>query len=235
MRWTGDTSGGDWLLPRLGTWGSVTSLLPRDYEAYVRVLPPEPDGGVTPQVLAALTVPLTMATTTPEQITIGVWDGFGELHPDSGMVWVLAGLDTDAGELAKLQAAAEAEYKHEHRAALDPDVARAVERIDGRPGDDLLHLPHRDYVLLEGSLDELADPLWGCGAGIGWTSTGNGPMPQLIWPADHAWCLSAEIDDDSAVIGGSAHLVAAIRATPGIEVLPVGPDDRLVRDVQRAD
>lgn len=234
MRWTADTARGAWIRPRLGEWGSVTSLLPRGYEAYVRVLPPEPDGGITAKVLAALTVPLNAATTTPGEVIIGVWDGFGELHPGTGMVWAMGGPDTDPEELAALQAAAEVDYRREHLEALDPDVRRAVERVDGLPGDDLLHLPHRDYVLLEASLHELSDPDWGYTAGIGWASSGHGPMPQLIWPADRAWCFGAEIDDDTAVIGGSAQLVAAILATRGIEALPVGPDDHLVLGGQPA-
>ena len=52
---------------------------------------------------------------------------------------------------------------------------------------------HGGVHVPEGS-DELADETWPHRAGIGWTSVFDGPLPQLVWPADRSWVVATEID-----------------------------------------
>jgi hypothetical protein len=51
--------------------------------------------------------------------------------------------------------------------------------------------------------------------------------PSLLWPTDHSWCIGTEIDFDSTLVGGSADVIAAVRAAPGLDAWPVEPDDDL--------
>ena len=52
-------------------------------------------------------------------------------------------------------------------------------------------------------------------------------MPQLVWPADHAWCVASEIDWDSTVVGGSRAAIDAVLATDSLETFEVTADDDL--------
>lgn len=40
MRWTGEVARGEWLRARLDGWGQVGGVVPRGFEAYVRILHP---------------------------------------------------------------------------------------------------------------------------------------------------------------------------------------------------
>ncbi|RFA07549.1 hypothetical protein B7R21_15270 [Subtercola boreus] len=50
----------------------------------------------------------------------------------------------------------------------------------------------------------------------------EGPMPQLIWPADHAWLVASEIDWDSTIVAGPRTLIDALLSMSAIEALEVG-------------
>lgn len=169
--------------------------------------------------LAALIRLLAPATTTPEA-TIGIWDGWGDLHPESISVGTVP--PVSAAELAELNR----RYRAERAAAIDPRLAAAVRRVDGRAGSELLHLPGRDYALLRGRLEELTDPDWGFSAGIGW-SRFRTPRPQLIWPDDRAWFVGSEIDFDSTLVGCSREVADAVLASPDFEALEVPVDGDL--------
>ncbi|MEJ7741811.1 MAG: hypothetical protein WKF73_04215 [Nocardioidaceae bacterium] len=54
--------------------------------------------------------------------------------------------------------------------------------------------------------------------------------PQLTWPSDHAWCVAAEVDFDSTLVGGSHDLITAVVADRALEALPIDPDGRLTSD-----
>jgi hypothetical protein len=68
----------------------------------------------------------------------------------------------------------------------------------------------------------------GAAAELGWTNT-NGSFvreaPSLIWPADRAWFVSSDVDQDSTFVGGSSALLAALQADPRLEAWPVMPTD----------
>lgn len=56
---------------------------------------------------------------------------------------------------------------------------------------------------------------------MGWSHGLPGPMPQLIWPADHAWAIATEIDFDSTLIGGTFDLINELIGHPAIEAVRV--------------
>ncbi len=195
-------------------------------------------GFLAPVSLAALVEPLGAATTTPDDVTIGVWDGWGELSPETMSVFAWFDEPHGSPEAAAKTRALEGELREHKSAAVSAEVARAVHTGSfGDPRQLVLQLPGRDYVLLTTALDELADPTWPYRAGIGWIPEsspfgGSGPMPQLIWPADRAWCIASEIDFDSTVIGGSRSLIDAILAS-GLEALAVPEDGDLSENGDR--
>jgi hypothetical protein len=97
-----------------------------------------------------------------------------------------------------------------------PEIRNAIEHGP------LLGLPHREYVLLTGGLDELADPTWVERARMG---RGVLPGPQLIWPADHRWLVASEIDWDSTIVAGPRALIDAVLEDDHFEAFAVREDD----------
>ena len=68
--------------------------------------------------------------------------------------------------------------------------------------------PGWEYVLIEAGREQAA--VWR--KDHGW----KGVLPDLMFPADHAWLLSTLWDDDWTCIGGSRELVNAFLAHPGL-------------------
>jgi hypothetical protein len=57
---------------------------------------------------------------------------------------------------------------------------------------------------------------------------GDGSLPDLFFPADRSWLVSALWDDLWTDVGGSAALVAALHRHPLVSAHPVGPDEDAV-------
>lgn len=57
--------------------------------------------------------------------------------------------------------------------------------------------------------------------------------PNLCWPSDRTWFLSTDIDLDSTLIGGSRRVIDELRATDGLEVLLLNPDDSIAGDADQ--
>lgn len=177
------------------------------------------EGWFDPRLLAALTVHLRAACETPEQVTAGIWNGFGELGTSSGAVFV-SSADGDSQELERERARVETELA----ASVGPEVRRAV------AAGPFLRWPGRDFMLFDTSLSELADPGWVYSAGLGWTTDFPGVMPQLLWPADHAWVVASEIDFDSTIVAGSRALIDAVLADDRFEAFEIAEDSDLSWD-----
>ncbi|WP_072314052.1 hypothetical protein [Agrococcus sp. Marseille-P2731] len=176
------------------------------------------DGWFDPALMARLTSSLRTHTAEPDDVTIGVWSGWGT---PATYGWLVPE-DGDAAAAA-VEPVVAAQLRRQERAggapAFSPAFLRARERGP------LLHLPGRDYVLLAAALTELADPDWGYGAGIGWDPRFDGdPSPQLVWSADRAWIVATEIDWDSTIVGGPAALIAEVLADPAFEAFEVAAD-----------
>jgi hypothetical protein len=52
---------------------------------------------------------------------------------------------------------------------------------------------------------------------------GGGSLPDLLFPADHSWLVSALCDDTWTDIGGSADLITALHRNPLVNARPSGP------------
>lgn len=80
-------------------------------------------------------------------------------------------------------------------------------------------LPNREFVLLQGESADFQTwraPQWPDKYGD------ELPTPAYVWPADHAWCVTGDVDPHFATIAGTA---AAIDAVLGIEGLDIVRDD----------
>ena len=85
-----------------------------------------------------------------------------------------------------------------------------------------LRLPYRDYLLFRGPLRAALDL-----AGREPSYAFEPQSPSLLWPADHSWCVSTEIDFDSTLIGGADDLIGAVLTAPGLDAWPIEPDHDL--------
>jgi hypothetical protein len=176
------------------------------------------DGQLPADLLAVLSGLLRRATTTPDRLIAGVWNGWSELHPESGAVMLLFSDDTDPAEQERERARAEKAWREERRRSVAPAVG---ELLEVGP---LFAWPGREFVLLETSVGELADASWPQHAGIG------GVMPQLLWPADHAWVVASEIDWDSTIVAGPRTLIDAVLACDAWEGFEVDENSDLTWD-----
>lgn len=198
-------------------WGAIagkeygTVELPDGWSADVPGI-----GRLALEQLAQLAPLLAARTTTPADVTVGIWAGWADLRPGSGAVLFSAtGMDAAAARDA------EQAFLAEVSASVDPEIAAAV--MQGPR----LVLPGREYVLLAADVHEFADPGWATTAGIGWHGAFTGPTPNLLWPADRAWFLATEIDFDSTLIGGSRELLDDILANRQLEAAEVTEDTDL--------
>lgn len=167
------------------------------------------EGRLDPELLAALTKHLGAATTAPDDVTAGVWTGWGELHDGGSSAYIVFGTDEAEAKRERARLAAEA------RASVAPEVRKAVTRGPW------LQWPSREFLLFETSLAELRDPSWMRGAGLGATNGDDGVTPQLLWPADRAWVVASEIDWDSTIVAGSRELIDAVLTDPTFEAFEV--------------
>ena len=91
--------------------------------------------------------------------------------------------------------------------------------LDGVP--QLLLRGGHDVVLVRGTVDDAVRNL---------APEPHEQSANLWWPADKSWCVVTDIDLRSTYVGGSAACVAELLATPGLEVVPATPDDRVAID-----
>jgi hypothetical protein len=87
---------------------------------------------------------------------------------------------------------------------------------DGRRGPGV-ELPHRRYALLRGSLDDIDT----------WETEMGGrpsiPPPAFVWPADHRWCFTSDVDPHWAGIGAGQAAIDALVGDPRLDVVPADP------------
>ncbi len=217
-----DVSQGVWISSarRRGERGTVAAHVPAVFEAYARVLHPavryagDDDVEITWAEVGAHNgtavhplVPWVALTNGPVDSQPPVWDD----GPSEGHLPV---------PLARRLAAVLARHTATPGSCL-------FGRWDGF-GYDLTtpDVPPRlllrggsDVVLVRGTVADAVRNL----APEPWEQSAN-----LWWPADRAWCVDTDIDLRSTYVGGSAACIADVLATPGIEALPVDPDDPAV-------
>ena len=74
------------------------------------------------------------------------------------------------------------------------------------------------YVLVEAGPEQALN--WRTGH-----MRGDGALPDLFFPADRSWLVSALWDDGWTTIGGSAALIEVLESNPLVGARPVGPDE----------
>lgn len=74
------------------------------------------------------------------------------------------------------------------------------------------------YVMVEAGPEEALS--WRMGH-----MRGEGPLPDLFFPADRSWLVSALWDDLWTDIGGASALISALHRHPLVKARRVGPDD----------
>lgn len=94
------------------------------------------------------------------------------------------------------------------------------ERLPVGPGPRVMvHLPHRDYWLLEGPLAGLHS--WAADLGAG----APGVPPAIVWPADHAWIFVSDVDPHWAGIGASRAAITDLLDDSVLDVVIADPQD----------
>lgn len=87
----------------------------------------------------------------------------------------------------------------------------------------LVSLPHRRYALFTGAVTELEN----------WFERLDGSgicaPPAFVWPADHRWCFTSDVDPHFAGVGASSAAVESLMMTPGIDVVSTSPEETTLR------
>jgi hypothetical protein len=215
LRPVSDISPAEWFsggVTRTSVW-----LGPPGYEAYARVLHHEIDGDrweghLDDHLLSALCRVLARHTSTPETCYFGLWDGYGDITGGEAVGFLTA----FAGSVRWPRV-----FRPE-RKPPPPPPAFSPEIVDG-PKVDFFH----QYLLFTGALDEAGQ--WGArpyGPGI----PRDINSPNLMWPADHAWFVTTNIDGDWTGVGGTTALADELLLEPRLEVARTSYDDH-PRDV----
>jgi hypothetical protein len=185
-------------------WGKISSSQPGPLKAAEvfagRSHPNNPHrGNLNGWALEALCAVLAGHTTTPQTCYFAVWEGcggLGEPRPGSFMT----------------------AYHRSDPNPSPPRPAPAEWQLD--LSGPRFPMPRRDsYYLFEGHVGEAVR----IGQWVHETFFIS-QSPHFFWPADHAWYVGTEIDDDSTFIGGSCELVNELCASEVLEVLQIAPD-----------
>lgn len=219
LRPSGELAAADWVRPRLRRFGSaVAAVVPDGFPAYARILHPASAADGRRARWAEVAAwsgrrvhPLAQFAAIARRADGTAWDG-GE--PATGT------LPGDGFDRLRAVLARHSDTTGACWACLwegygwlthDPDRPR-------------VRLPGRDYLLFTGPLPAAADLFDG---------TIAHQTPNLLWPADRAWCVACEIDLHCTFVGGSEDLVDEILADRGLEAWPVRPGDPIAFDSDR--
>lgn len=216
MQITDDVDRASWLGPRmyrLRCWARVGSIARYGFEAYARILHPQPTGAGTWEQRRWADVAATAGKVMHPLVQ---WERLlGHDEPRGGT--------SDVGYLDPQVLAALAPLLG--RATMTPGDALAAYWVGGT-GQTLTGrsatIARYDYVLTQTDTAELAEPGWGLRLGFRIDDP-----PQLLWPEDHAWVLATEIGWDSTIVAGSRTLIDAILTDGRFEAYPVDEDSDL--------
>ncbi len=235
MRLCTDLTPAAWITHDPAPWNRLTTLGPSGLPAYARLLflpdpthpgqsendaPARDDGRSETDLLRTALTHLTSHTTTPQECYFLLWDGW-DLHPSPTRTptRTLTGR-APRPPAAPAQGPTRPTDDPEHLrppVGAQPGVSPGARRpTTGAP---LVSLPERDYHLFRGTVDDLGD--WGPdlpAAPSGWA-----PDPAFFWPADHAWCITRDVDPHYATIAAGNAAITALLHDPQLDVVPTDP------------
>jgi hypothetical protein len=213
-----DLSPADWLITSTLPWDQLVTFGPAGFEAYARLrfLPdPAYEGQSETDAyiegspseadrLGTLLELLAAHTTTPDDCYCCLWEGWGELYGRTAPLPDLVIRTNEPPEGVRPAVWAPAPMP-----PVPPDDTPKVV------------VPHRAYYLFHGRLAEAGD--WG--AANPWSPDPlNMPEPAFVWPADHAWCVTKDVDPHWAGIGADTFVTDQLVADTRLDVVPANPD-----------
>jgi hypothetical protein len=218
---------------------TVTSVIPRDFAAYVRVFHPPPsssgfqrwsevarDSGRTMHPLVQwkrISLDASGGSNPPEgepqlEVLIPLVSTIRDFTQDpsrcSFAIWDGWG-QLHTGSLVSFRFPGQ---PREVPTPVEQFVAEREAEARGYPRFELEPGTGRPYLLGTGPLEVVLEMASGS------VYERPGVPVSMWWPTDHSWFVSSEIDFDSTVIGGSAELCSALLANEELEALEVPPD-----------
>jgi hypothetical protein len=209
-----DVAVGEWIEERLGTFGTVSGLVPRAFDSYVRVTHrDELDDqfeGLSRQTLTVLCEVVT-GHSAVDDCVFAIWDGYGWLHGGRSSFLAVATYPgaPDPELVAAMQAA--------NAAPAFPDVVLSGPKLT---------LPHRSYYLFEGALSSALD--FGKRSQILEREEFEPHTPDLIWPQDHSWFIAPDTDLRFTYVAAGASLARRISADKRLASNEVPADGRFM-------
>jgi hypothetical protein len=79
----------------------------------------------------------------------------------------------------------------------------------------MVRLPNREYLLFRGSVQDLSESI----------ANSDDPYPPyspaFVWPADHKWCITSDVDPHWAIVGGPKPAIEALVGVSSLDVVPL--------------
>jgi hypothetical protein len=207
-----DLSAADWIVGSDLPWHRLVTLGPAGFAAYARLrfLPdPEYDGqsendvqldiddpAYESRLLTAALGVLARHTTTPGDCYFCLWEGWGTVV---------------GGQAVSVLGS--------HGAAPRVTPAFPASVLDGPK----VEVPGRAFFLFRGPLSAAGD--WGAADLWPGGPERDMPPPAFVWPADHRWCLTNDVDPHWAGIGATRTAVDELLADPRLDVVVTDPGE----------
>lgn len=217
VRWAHDVGAADWIIdvlhkhPRRGAW-DVGAFVPSSFDAFARVLHPAWEAW-NPRPAKIRWGELARAQAS--ELTAGTdFDDLSDHPSASNVVAPLKGtLDCDdLDALLDLLAGSTAQPERCWFGLWDGWAS-----LEDLPPGPRVEVPDRSFALYSGPLE---GALTFCHPPVS-------QSPNLLWPADRAWCVASEVDFRSTYVGGSNRLIDQILSDEQLEAIPVRPGDRI--------
>jgi len=204
LRPLAEFSAADWIT-------DTGELGPAGFQAYARVLHPwttgdsgseRTDGHLPAAELSALCDVLGRHTNA-NRCFFALWDGYGEIYGGESVAFLTAFSGPAPWPSRPFR-------KPKPKDPPPPAFAPAV--IDGPR----LTVGTRDYLLFAGPLSDAG--IWGAASyGAGVPRDLN--SPNLMWPDDHAWFVTTDIEGSWTGVGGAEALIIDLLEDPRLEVV----------------
>lgn len=181
------------------------------------------EGNLDIAQLASLVGVLAEHTTMPQAGVAAIWDGWGGLISSAGSARFEL---LEPGFLQNISSAITSIRHRLPRRNPKPGTGLLPAEIASGPHFGLHENTGRNYILFSAGAAAFADPRWPEHAP--WIDESwYAQSPSLLWPDDHAWVMSTEIDYDSTLVAGSTELIRSIVSNPHLEAAALPPDVEL--------